>query len=586
MAYILGMNLSHDRSAAIIKNGEVLVAIEEERLDRIKHTEGFLVQGYFDRLTKTIPMRSVTYCLETVGIGIDDIDLVVGNRPIGDGAAQRIANELPIKDKSKIYQLPMPSHHLAHASVAYHTSPFEDAAVLIVDQAGSRIPGTKHIEKHTVLVGEGTELRSVGATTYSAPKYPVEYDDMGLGLFYDFFTAKLNFITRWGSPDFGVFGCGGYPEGGKTMGLAPYGRPRPEWGDWLTFDGLDITCTPEDLEKIWADLIATEGHDYDPRQDGSWQHQLAKDVAYKVQDELERAMIYLAGQVHELTGKKYLCLGGGVALNSVANQRIRAESPFEDVYIPAPAGDAGCAIGAALWGYHHLIGGKVRTPMLSASLGRTYSRDTTLEALKPYEGMLSWRESTPDEVAGLLAEHHVVGWVVGGSEMGPRALGNRSILADPRHPHTRDFLNEVVKHREVFRPYAPSVLAEHVTDWFDMRGESPFMLLVPAVKEEKRKLVPAITHTDGTARVQTVRQDVNSAYHELISAFHRRTGVPMLLNTSFNDNGEPIVETPADALRTFYRTDMDHLFLNGLLISKPDHVQHDEHPHHAPLAQG
>ncbi len=581
MTYILGLNLSHDRSAAIIKDGEILVAIEEERLDRIKHTEGFLIQGHFERLTKTLPMRSVTYCLDAVGIGIDDIGLVVGNRPLGDGAVRRITSELPIKDKSKIHALPLPSHHLAHASVAFYASPFEDAAVLVVDQAGSRFPGTDKIEKHTVLVGEGTELRSVGATTY-----PVDYTDMSLGLFYDFFTAKLNFLTRWGTPDFGVFNCGGYPEAGKTMGLAPYGNPRPEWGDWLTFDGLDITVSQESLEKIWTDLVNAEGADYDAKQRGSWQHQLAKDVSYKIQDELEKAFLYLANQAYELTGKKHLCLAGGVTLNSVANQRVRAEGPFEDIFIPAPAGDAGCAIGAALWGYHNLLDGKTRTPMRSASLGRTYSRETTLDALKKYEGTLTWRESNPAEVAGLLAEHYVVSWVVGGSEMGPRALGHRSILADARHPGMRDFLNEVVKHREVFRPYAPSVLVEHADEWFDGKGESPFMLLVPAVKADKHDVVPAITHVDGTARVQTVRPDVSPYYHELISAFHAKTGVPLVLNNSFNDNGEPIVETPADALRTYARTDIDFLYIDGLLVSKVKHELHEQHPHHTPVAAG
>ncbi|QQQ78805.1 carbamoyltransferase [Saccharothrix sp. 6-C] len=578
MTYILGLNLSHDRSAAIIKDGEVVVAIEEERLDRIKHTEGFLIQGHFERLTKTLPMRSVTYCLDAAGIGIDDIGLVVGNRPLGDGAVRRITNELPIRDKSKIHELPVPSHHMAHAAVAFYPAPFEDAAVLVVDQAGSRFPGTKNIEKHTVLVGEGVSLRSVAATTY-----PVDYTDLSLGLFYDFFTAKMNFLTRWGTPEFGVFGCGGYPEAGKTMGLAPYGRPRPEWKPWLTYDGLDIRVSQDDLEKIWQELLVSEGEDYDAGVRGSWQHQFAKDIAYKIQEELENAFLHLARQAHELTGKKYLCLAGGVTLNSVANQRVREEGPFEDIFIPAPAGDAGCAIGAALWGYHNLLGGTKRVPMRHASFGRRYDRAEALKALEPYEGRLTWREAAIDEVAELVSQHYVVGWVNGGSEMGPRALGHRSMIADPRHPGMRDYINEVVKHREVFRPYAPSVLNEHAADWFDGRGESPFMLLVPGVREDRQAAVPAITHVDGTARVQTVRQDVSPEYHELISGFFRRTGVPLVLNTSFNDNGEPIVETPEHALRTFARTQLDFLYLDGLLVSKVGHEPHPDHPHRTPV---
>jgi carbamoyltransferase len=577
MAYILGLNLSHDRSACIVEDGRVLVAIEEERLDRIKHSEGFLVQGHFERITKTLPMKSVRYCLDTVDIGIDDLDLVVGNRPLGDGAVRRITNELPIRDKSKIRELPMPSHHRAHAAIAYYCSPFDEAAVLIVDQAGSRLPGTQDIEKHTVLVGEGTELRAVAATLY-----PADYTDMSLGLFYDFFTTKLNFLTRYGTPDFGVFDCGGYPEAGKTMGLAPYGRPRPEWPDWLTFDGFDIHVSQESLEDIWKQIVAEEGDGYEPSQRLSWQHQLAKDVAYKVQGELERAMLHLAQQAHELTGKANLCLAGGVTLNSVANQRVRTEGPFDEVFIPAPAGDSGAAIGAALYGYHSILGGRTRTRMRTPAYGRHYTAAQVLAALEPYAGTLEWRPAEVSEVAGLLAEQYVVGWSVGGGEMGPRALGHRSILADPRHPAMRDYLNHVVKHREPFRPYAPSVLIEHAGEWFDLVGESPFMLLVPTVRADRQSQVPAITHVDGTARVQTVRVEVNPAFHALISAFADRTGVPLVLNTSFNDAGEPIVETPAHALWTFSRTAIDFLYLEGLLVSKVDHELPADHPRRAP----
>jgi carbamoyltransferase len=580
MSYILGLNLSHDRSAALVKDGEVVVAIEEERLDRIKHSEGFLVQGHFERLTKTLPMKAVTYCLDTVGIGIDDLDLVVGNRPLGDGSVRRIVRELPIRDKNKVHELPLPSHHLAHAAITYYTSTFEDAAILVVDQAGSRFADHSTIEKHTAFIGEGTSLRPVAAT-----RYPVDYTDLSLGLFYDFFTAKLNFVTRYGTPDFGVFDCGGYPEAGKTMGLAPYGRPRPEWGDWLTYDGFDIRVSRDDLEKIWKELLNAEGGDYDPRARESWQHQYAKDIAYKVQDELERALLHLAQVTKDLTGQTKLCLAGGVTLNSVANQQIRDRGPFEEVFIPAPAGDSGVAIGAALYGWHTLLGGTPRKPLRSAGLGRTYSRERVEKALEPHRGTLEWHEAEISEVAGLLAQHYLVGWVQGPSEMGPRALGHRSMLADPRHPGIRDYLNITVKHREPFRPYAPSVLAEHVSEWFDFEGESPFMLLVPEVREQRRAQVPAITHVDGTARVQTVHADLDPAYHALISAFYERTGVPLVLNTSYNDNGEPIVETPEDALRTFVRTELDYLYLEGLLVGKVGRrALPAGHPRETPLA--
>jgi carbamoyltransferase len=582
MAHVLGLNLSHDRSAAIVRDGEVVVAIEEERLDRIKHSEGFLVQGHFERLTKTLPMKAVAYCLDAAGIGIDDLDLVVGNRPLGDGGVRRILRELPLRDKSRIREFPVPSHHLAHAATTYYCSPFEDAAILVVDQAGSRFPGTTDIEKHTVLVGEGLDIRAVAATTY-----PADYSDLSLGLFYDFFTTRLNFVTRYGTPDFGVFECGGYPEAGKTMGLAPYGRPRPEWGDWLEFDGLDVRVSQAELTEIWKQLLSEDGEGYEPGAPGSWRHPLAQDVAYKVQSELERAMLHLAGQAQALTGKSELCLAGGIVLNSVANERVRVQGPFDRVFIPAPAGDSGNAIGAALYGWHVLLGGKQRTTMRTAALGRAYPPEAVRAALDDpcFAGKLTARRAPVSEVAELLVQHHVVGWFTGGAEMGPRALGHRSILADPRHPGMRDHLNLRVKHREPFRPYAPSVLAEQVEHWFEFTGESPFMLLVPAVREELRDRVPAITHVDGTARVQTVSAETEPEYHELIRAFYDLTGVPMLLNTSFNDNGEPIVETPLHALCTYSRTEIDYLYIEGWLVSKAaaDQDPDDGRPSRTPL---
>ncbi|THV24505.1 carbamoyltransferase [Glycomyces paridis] len=574
MPYILGVNLSHDRSAAIVKDGVVLAAVEEERLDRIKHSEGFLVQGHFERLTKIIPIKAIAYCLDAAGIGVDEVDLIVGNRPLGDGTVRRILRDLPLKDKSKVHAFPQPSHHLAHAATAFYTSPFDSAAVLVVDQAGSRSAGGM-VEKHTLFTGSGTELTRVAAT-----EYPVDYGDMSLGLFYDFFTAKLGFTTRYGTPDFGVFECGGYPEAGKTMGLAPYGTPRPDWGEWLTFDGFDITVSQDGLEQIWKGIAADEGAEFESLTERRWDCAFAKDVARKVQDELEQAMLHLAAEAHRRTGETRLCLGGGVMLNSVANHRVRAEGPFEEVFIPAPAGDSGNAVGAALYGWHRILEGgqERRGEMTTAAYGVRYPRERVLDALDAYRDVLEWREAPIADVAELLAGHRIVAWVNGGSEMGPRALGHRSILADPRHPRVRDYLNETVKHREPFRPYAPSVLAEAVEDWFDFRGESPFMLLVPEVLPERRDALPAVTHVDGTARVQTVDAAADPEYHELISRFADLTGVPIVLNTSFNDNGEPIVETPEDALRTFARTEIDHLYIEGYLVSKPGRDLPADHP--------
>jgi carbamoyltransferase len=585
MSLVLGLNLSHDRSACLVRDGEIVVAIEEERLDRIKHSEGFLIQGHFEKITKTLPMKAITYCLDTADVGIDDLDLVVGNRPLGDGSIRRIQRELPIRDKSKIRELPLPAHHLAHAAVAFYPSTFDEAAVLIVDQAGARYPGVGLIEKHTAFRGSGAELTRLASTSY-----PVDYSDLSLGLFYDFFTTKLGFITRYGTPGWGVFGCGGYPEAGKTMGLAPYGKPRPDWGDWLTFDGLDIRVSQGELEQRWQDLLASEGADFDIADPLRWQTEFARDIARKAQDELERAMLHLAETIREMTGLEHLCLAGGVTLNSVANERVRTESGFTDMFIPAPAGDSGTAIGTALYGSITLLGERRPKPMRVASFGRGYDRTEVLDALHTVAEYstteLTWREATPRDVAELLAAHQVVAWVVGGSEMGPRALGHRSILADPRHPDMRDYLNTVVKHREVFRPYAPSALVEHAGKWFEFSGESPFMLLVPRVVASCRSLVPSITHVDGTARLQTVSAADAPDYHAVIAAFNDLTGVPLVLNTSFNDAGEPIVETPVHALCTFVRTELDHLYIDGILVSKTGRELPAAHPARRPLDHG
>lgn len=571
--YALGLNLSHDRAAALVKDGRLVVAIEEERLDRSKHSEGFLVHGHFERLHKVLPMKAVTYVLDTAGIGIDDVDIVVGNRPLDDGSVQRIMAELPIKDKDKIHSLPMPSHHLAHAYAGYMASPFEDAAVLVVDGVGSVDPCGDEIEKHSIFVGEGPTVRRVYGATY-----PADWSKVGIGLFYSFFTAKLGFVTRWGQPTFGDFGCGGYTEAGKTMGLAPYGNPRPDWAQLLRFDSGDVTASVAELEAAFEAWHAAEGNGWQATQKDAWRAQFAKDVARRAQDEVEEALLQLARFTHEITGRKRLCFTGGVALNSVANQRIAAEGPFDELYILPPAGDAGVALGAAYYGYYAIAGGSQRQPVFSAATGRNYARDHVLRALKDRSDEVEWREADVVEVAGLIAANYVVGWVQGGSEIGPRALGQRSMLANPAHPQMRDYLNDVVKHREAFRPYAPSVLAERADEWFCMNVDSPFMLLVPEVREEKRALVPSITHVDGTARVQTVNAEVNPRYHALIAELDRLTGVPIVLNTSFNDAGEPIVENPEDAVRTFLNTELDYLYIGDLLVTKTDRQLPLRHP--------
>ncbi|MGG2460284.1 carbamoyltransferase [Streptomyces sp. RGM 3693] len=582
--YVMGLNLGHDRSACIVKDGEIVVAVEEERLDRSKHSPGFLVHGYGGRLelseylTRVLPMKAINYCLEAADLSVDDLDLVVGNKSIYDNALKRMLLEFPIKDKSKLRILPAPSHHLAHAYSAYFASPFDDAAVLVVDGVGSLTEDGTGFEKHTIFDAQGHSMKRVYGDSF-----PKDYSEVGIGLFYSFFSSKLSFVTRYGHPTFGDFGCGGYPEAGKTMGLAPYGQHRPDWPQLLHLDAGKVNARTADLEDAWRRWLKEDGEGFDSSQRDSWDHPFAKDVARKVQEETEEALLYLARHARQITGRRRLCFTGGVALNSVANERIANESGFDEVYFFGPSGDDGVAIGSAYYGYYALAGGEKRHHVKSASLGREYGRDAIDEAVREAGGAVEARQAEVSEVARLIASHHTVGWFQTGSEIGPRALGHRSIVADPRHPEMRDYLNHVVKHRELFRPFAPSVLAERVSDWFDSDRESPFMLLVPHVRQGKENVIPAVCHVDGTARVQTVHQETNSAYHALISAFADITGVPLVLNTSYNDAGEPIVETPADAIRTFLNTEIDYLYLGNTLLSKPSRSLPDSHPSRRPV---
>ena len=553
--YVLGMSLGHERAAALVRDGELVAAIEEERLDRMKHSAGGAV----------VPMKSVTYVLEAAGIGIDEVDVAVGNRPFDDGSAGRLLAELPIRDKNRLYGLPMPSHHLAHAYAGYLASPFDSAAVLVVDGVGSLVPGTDRIEKHTVFVGEGTALRRVYGATY-----PADRSSVGIGLFYSFFSAKLGFAA------------GGYPDDSTTMSLAAYGTARPEWEPLLAIDEGDIVAEMAHLECAFARWRAAFGNGWTAERPQSWRDQFGADLARKAQDEAEAAMVHLARHVYELTGQRRLCLTGSVALNHGVNQRIAVEGPFEELYILPAAGDAGVAIGAAYFGYYAIGGGTTRHHLASPALGRGYGRGRVVRALESTGEMVYWREASVPEIAALIADNYVVGWVQGGSEMGTHGLGHRSILANPSHPRMRDYLNQVVTRREEFQPYAASVLVEKAGEWFEMTADSPFMLLAPRVRVDRRPVVPAITHVDGSAPVQTVRAETNPRFHQLIAELDRSTGVPIVLNTPFHGAGEPIVESPADAVRAFLDTELDYLYLGDLLIGK----QHRELPKQHPRRTG
>lgn len=565
---ILGINNMHDASAALVVNGKIIAAAEEERFTRRKHMIGF-------------PYNAINYCLSEGGLTIRDIDFVaVSWKPWvlktrifqaiktlskSASAFKAKTNRGMGQMKNEWYELfTMKSliekhfgkgkfriryieHHLCHAASAFYVSPFDSAAILTVDGAGE--------EDTTVLwKGEGTKL-----TKIKAIKLP-----HSIGQFYSAVTAFLGFKTQ--SDEY------------KVMGLASYGKPK--YAGYLQQNVLSTLPEGEfRLNNMFIDYhLARYGIFLPSTIDVLGQHRRADDevtsnhgdIAASAQKVVEETIFHSLRYLHDKTGKAdRLCMAGGVALNCVANGKIAANTEFKDIFIQPASGDAGTSLGAALHLYHSYSGKPRDFVMKDAYLGPKYSNAQCETALKSFN--LPYNE-LPDEklyrtVAGEIAEGKLVCWFQGRMEWGPRALGNRSLIADPRKKEMKDIINLKVKQREAFRPFAPSVLVERSSEYFSNTSPSPFMLFAYGVRPEKSHEIPAVIHVDGTARPQTVSRDTNPRYWNLIKEFETITGVPILLNTSFNVQ-EPIVCTPEDAIKCFLKTKVDYLVLNNLLISQ------------------
>jgi len=559
---ILGIGgYSHDSAAALIRDGQVVAAVAEERLSRKKHQGG-------------IPHRAVAWCLEEAGLAPGDIDHMGCYMRPGLRLAKRLPYRLTTALRSPFYaaafagyelvhnaqyvagmrklcppnaQLHYMEHHPAHAASAFLCSPFEEAALLSIDYVGEwAVTWTG--------VGRGSEIRRLRQTNYPN----------SLGVFYSALTDYLGFLRA--SDEY------------KVMGLASYGDP-------VYYDAMKEVLRPQDdgwysIDRRWTAWHYLPGSRcgyFSPRFIERFGPPRRKDepitehhrnVAASAQRLLEDVVLNLARSLQNETGLSRLCLAGGVALNCSMNGRLRREGPFEDIWVQPAAGDDGIAIGAALQ-LHHRFGGAPRNYMMGhASLGPQVSNEEIGAFLALTKTPHQKSDDIARDTAKLLAEGNIVGWFQGRMEFGPRALGNRSILADPTRADMKDLLNKHVKFREEFRPFAPSVLAERAGDYFEGCAESPFMLFVYKVRPERQAELPAITHIDGTARVQTVTEAANPKYYALIKAFGELRGTPMLLNTSFNVMGEPIVHTPSDAIRCFYSTGMDALALGDYLIVK------------------
>ncbi|MBV9449472.1 MAG: hypothetical protein JO345_26615 [Streptosporangiaceae bacterium] len=560
----------HDLGACLVNDGEIAAVIEEERLNRVKYgvmrsLEGMWADfgdrfGYF-------PWASVAYCLAKCGVGLDDVDAIV--LPDFDRAPLAALN-LPVRNPEKVIIADQPKggvHHYIHALSAFFASPFDRAAVLVMDGDGTWT--SEGFEAETGYVfdrsGENTEIfknRYVPWRPAAGPAIPL---NPGLGYMYEYVSRLLGF---WNSR-------AGLPDAGKTMGLSAYGGPSEALhADWIAVDGHRIDFSPfrEWLRDSALDgLLAADGVCLITDENAVGRP--ARDLAWKAQAELERGVLELCRWLHARTGAKNLCLAGGVALNSVANERICRESPFENVFIQPAAGDNGQSIGLAYEGHLRLgQAGRLR-PIRHAFGGMSYPE----EEVGKYLDLLGLRyerltyDALPRDAAAELSRGNIVGWLQGGSEYGPRALGHRSVLTDPRPPGMKDKVNRDVKFREPFRPFAPSVLADHASEVFDVdsRADARFMLRCVPVRPGWRERIPAVCHVDLTSRLQIVTEAADPLFYTLIRCFTELTGVPLVLNTSLNLRGMPLVETPSDAVVCFVSTELSALYIGPFKVSQP-----------------
>lgn len=586
---ILGIScFYHDSAACLVGDGEIIAAAQEERFTRKKHDFNF-------------PTNSINWCLQQAGISVKDIDYVAFyDKPFikferiletslsyAPSGIRQFIQAMPLWLKQKLWipeliqrelnyqgKIIFPTHHESHAASSFYPSPFTEAAFLTMDGVG---------EWDTASFGIGKDNNIEILSTLRFPH--------SLGLLYSAFTYYTGFKVNSGEY--------------KLMGLAPYGEPK--YADLIRDQLLELKddgsfklnmqyfgycnglrMTNYKFEKLFGGP---------PRKPESKITQREMDIAASIQQVTEEIMLRMARYAHKVTGKDKLCLAGGVALNCVGNGKILREGPFKEIWVQPASGDAGGALGAALLVWYKYLGNKRssdgKTDKQKGSLlGPGYSDEQIEDFLKkeaiPYEKFPY--SKIPQVISDLIIQGNVIGWFQGRLEFGPRALGARSIIGDARSQEMQSKMNLKIKYRESFRPFAPTVLREKVSEWFEMDTESPYMLLVAQVKADKmlalskddellkgfdklklkRSLIPAVTHVDGSARIQTIKRDDNSLYYDMIECFFKKTGCPVIINTSFNVRGEPLVCSPEDAFRCFIRTEMDYLIMGAFLLNKKE----------------
>ncbi len=579
--YILGVNPYHpDSSACIIKDGDLIAAVEEERFTRIKHWSGF-------------PKESIKYCLREANVDLNEVDYIAINKNpfahliykffyfikykpdykliirklISEKKITSMKNEFlklfhESKLKPKIYNI---EHHKAHLASCFLVSNFKEAAIISIDGTGDFV---------TTMMGKGKE-NSIKVLKKNL--YP-----HSLGNFYLAVTQYLGFKK--------------YGDEYKIMGLSPYGKLSylekfddivkiKNNGkfklnlDYFIYHKMNLTYNISDIKALFPDfysnqLITLIGSD---RKKESKLEKRHKDIARSLQCTYEKVFFNMLNYLYKKTGLKNLCIAGGCGMNSVANGKIFDQSPFKEVYIQAAAGDNGGSLGAAYYLYNTILNKKRVLYMNNAYLGPGYNNNVIYNSIKNINSQFKKQAykikklKSENELyhitARYISQGKIIGWFQGRMEFGARALGNRSIICDPRRKDMKKILNARIKKRESFRPFAPTILREYVKDYFEIDYDVPFMSQVFKIKKEKRKLIPAVTHIDGTARLQTITKKQNKRYYSLIEAFRKLTGIPIVLNTSFNEN-EPIVNTPKEALNVFFRTQMDVVILGDFIIKK------------------
>lgn len=568
--YTLGINTYHaDSSAALLKNGEVIYATEEERFERIKHWAG-------------LPLQSIEFCLKAEGISIQDVSAICIGRDPKAKTKKKVAYMLKhptsaygmfvqrFKNRGDLGNLEYEinkyfghcpkvvnvEHHRGHLASAFFSSPFEEATLISIDGSG---------DFSTVMIGKGIGNK---IEVLESQDFPVS-----VGLIYSAFTQFLGFPY--------------YGDEYKVMGLSPYGKTNfleamrkivwtgdsniLEWnktyfdleGGIISYENNMPVVSQFFKEKQFEQTFGKK------RKKGEKIEQRHKDIAASLQRRTEEIIFGIAERAYQLTGFKNVAIAGGVSQNSVANGKLLQNTSFEQMYIPSAGHDAGIAMGAAQYHYFHNLNKQRIEPLYNANLGISFSNDEIKEVLENKGLSYSYKE---DEelfpfIAEMISNSSVIGFFDGSAEFGPRALGSRSIIADPRNPKAQALLNEKIKKRESFRPFAPSILEEYGAEYFENYQFTPFMERVLPIRKDKQVEIPAVTHIDGSGRLQSVRKELRPRYYRLINEFYKLTGVPILINTSFNEN-EPVVNIPEEAIDCYLRTNMDALVLGNYLLTK------------------